>query len=356
MKQLLEIPAYRQELSEIAPEFASFTELDGKHFLITGAGGLIGRYLTDLLMTLKEKYFPALAVTVLARNREKTEAIFAPYLADPGFKVLIRDVTLLTAEDTVESYDYLIHAASNAHPLAYAKDPVGTFLANITGTERMVGLTLRNAHARFLFLSSSEVYGPADNDVDHPLYEDDYASPDIRDPRSCYSESKRAAETYCACCRVQYGLDYVAVRPGHVYGPTATDSNSRADIQFFRKAVAGEEIVMKSEGKQCRSYCYIGDAARGLLYALLKGESGAAYNISNRHSYVTIRGLAEKIAEKGGTTLRFELPDQTEKAGFSRIQMSILAPDKLEALGFAPIFSLDKGVERTARLMKAMQE
>ena len=110
-----------------------------------------------------------------------------------------------------------MHAASNAHPSAFSADPVGTMRANLLGVMRLLE-GLRAGGRRLLFVSTGEIYGenPA---VTGGFREDDFGRIDPMNPRSCYPESKRAAETLCASYASQYGLDCVVARLCYVYGP-----------------------------------------------------------------------------------------------------------------------------------------
>ncbi len=197
-------------------------------------------------------------------------------------------------------------------------------------------------------LSTGEVYG------ENPTFEAGFSEADhgwidTMTPRACYPESKRAAETLVASYRAQYGVDALVARLCHVYGPTFTSSNSRADAQFIRKALAGEDIVMKSAGSQVRSFCYVSDAARAIFTLLERGAAGEAYNVANRRSVASIRQYAETLAGIAGVRLAFDLPPETERAGYTKITRAVLNPAKLEALGWTARYDLKAGLEETYR-------
>ena len=201
-----------------------------------------------------------------------------------------------------------------------------------------------------LFVSTGEIYG------ENPAIRDGFAETDFgkiesMNPRACYPESKRAAETLCASYLKQYQVDSVVARLCYVYGPTITSENSRADAQFLRNAIAGEDVVMKSAGAQVRSYCYVADAASALAAILLNGESGCAYNVANRDSVRSIREYAETLAGVAGVRVRFELPDDAEKKGYSAVSRAVQKPDRLEALGWKPAFTFEEGMEHTYRII-----
>ena len=324
--------ACRQELAE---------RLRGKRVLVTGAGGLVGSTFVDLLMALDRLYGLEISVSVLGRNRNALEARFDAYCSsNGGFRIIEGDVS--SVDLSGQEADYVVHAASPAHPLAYAKTPVDVMKANLLGTLNLLELA-RRCGARLLFVSSGEIYGISDQ-PDSAFGEGGCGRIDISDPRSCYPESKRAAETLCAAYGAQYGVDAVIARLCHVYGPAITQNNSRADAQFLRNVLAHEDIVMKSPGSQVRSFCYVKDAASGLLYILLEGKTGEAYNVANGNSVATIRQYAQTLAELGGVKIRDEYPTQTEASGYSRVTRAVLDAAKLQRLGWEPQYDLRNGL------------
>ena len=156
----------------------------------------------------------------------------------------------------------------------------------------------------------------------------------------------------CQAYRQEYGVDSIIARPCHLYGPTMTSSDSRAIAQFVRNAVARAPIVLKSEGLQDRTWCYVTDAAAALLFILLRGQSGEAYNVADPHSRATVRAMAEKTAAAGGTQVVFAQPDAAEKAGFTPITHAVLSAEKLMALGWAPGVRLEEGLSATVRILR----
>ena len=141
----------------------------------------------------------------------------------------------------------------------------------------------------------------------------------------------------------QYGTDALVARLCHVYGPSIARSNSRADAQFLRKGVSGEDIVMKSDGSQVRSFLYVRDAAEALMLLCRKGARGQAYNVAGRWVH-SIREYAETLAHLAGVKVVFENPDDAEKAGYSRVNRAVLDPSKIEKLGFESRTSLEQGL------------
>lgn len=319
-----------------------FNELQGKSILVTGANGLIASCLIDVLMYLNLKRSYNIDIYALCRNIDKAKIRFEEYKNYNKFHILNQDVCEPINLDI--KINYIIHAASNAHPLAYSKYPVETMKTNFLGTMNLLNYSKDYKIERLLYVSTSEVYGENLN-ISNGFDEECWGKINILNPRSCYSESKRAAETLCVSYMKEYQTDVVIARPGYIYGPMITEENSRADAQFLRNALGGNDIVMKSKGEQVRSYCYVMDTATALLTILLKGRNGEAYNIANRNSEVSISEFAKAIAEYANVGLKFEIPDSVETQGYSVISKSVLNSQKLEGLGWRPVYSLNQGIK-----------
>lgn len=334
---------YLTDLQRIRASVPNVESLRHSRVLVTGAGGLICSALVDFLLSLDLD----IKVYAAGRNPEKLKNRFTHWQDNPNL-VFVRYDALEPLELDVP-FDYLVHGASNASPKAYSTQPVETMLANITGIHNI----LRYAHAhqgkRVLYVSSSEVYGKKEGSA--PYHEQKYGFVDILNPRACYPSSKRAAETLCAAYAQEYGVQAVIVRPGHIYGPTATPTDDRASSQFPRDVLAGKDIVMKSAGSQLRSYCYVLDCVSAMVTVLLEGNAGEAYNISNPRSVVTIRQMAEGFAHAAGREILFDNPSDAEAKSYNLMDNSALEADRLQSLGWQGLFDLEAGVRATLDAM-----
>jgi nucleoside-diphosphate-sugar epimerase len=203
---------------------------------------------------------------------------------------------------------------------------------------------IKHGMKRFLYVSSGEIYGEGDGRV---LQEEYSGYVDCMKPRSCYPSSKRTAETLCVSYAYEYGADVVIARPCHVYGPHFTESDNRVYAQFIRNILRGEDIVMKSTGEQFRSWCYSVDCVTALLYVLLKGTSGEAYNIADPTSVLTIRQLAEMVAGIGNRQVVMEIPTETEKASYNPVTKSVFSVNKLNGLGWEVSGSMEEKMRKT---------
>lgn len=334
---------YLRDVDRAIQALPDVQKLRSARILITGATGLVGAFLTDCLLALSDQNALDLRLYALCRNAARAKERFGERV-----NAIAADVSEATA---LPECDYIIHAASNAHPKAFSADPVGTMLANILGVRNLLEHLRAQGHGRLLFVSTGEIYG------DNPAIRDGFAETDFgkidsMNPRACYPESKRAAETLCASYLSQYRVDSVVARLCYVYGPTITNENSRADAQFLRNALSKTDIIMKSAGAQVRSYCYVADAARALITILSGGESGSAYNVANRAAVRSIREYAETLAKVAGVQVKFETPEDAEKRGYSTVSRAVQKPDRLEALGWKPLFSFEEGIEHTFRIIE----
>ena len=332
---------YRSALERVVPEIAI---RDGK-VLVTGASGLIGSCIIDLLM-LANNHGRAFEVYALGRNAEKLRLRFSAFILSPQLHFVEQDIC--NPLDNSISYDYIIHGASNADPRNYAKYPAETMLINLEGAKNILNYCKEHPSTKALMMSTFEVYGNAGKDV---YAESDSGVVDLNMIRSSYPESKRCMEILTRCYVEEYGVNAVIGRLCSIYGPTLSKDDSKAHAQFIRNGLKGENIVLKSKGEQRRTYCYVIDAVTGLLCILDKGTTGEAYNIANENAIVTIAEVAQRIAKIAGTKVVFEIPDELEKKGYSKPQNCILDNSKLKSLGWAGHYTIDDGLNECLNIL-----
>ena len=296
-------PIYIQSIKSVASEI----DVDGGRVLVTGATGLIGSCLVDVLLEANHSFGKHFTVYAMGRSEEKLVRRFG----DTDVHCVAQNVT---EPITIEGLNYIIHAASNADPRSYAVYPVETILTNILGAKNVLDYGKVN-ECRVLLTSTFEVYGKLDQDE---YAESDYGVVDLDLIRSCSPESKRTAESLFKSYHDEYGVDCVTARLSSIYGPTMQANDSKAHAQFLMNGLEGKDIVLKSKGTQKRTYCYVMDAVSGILAVLFCGKSGEAYNVANDKSIATIAEVALTIAEIAGTKVVFDLPDDIESKGFSK--------------------------------------
>lgn len=335
----------------ISNGWLSLSSLSGKTILLSGATGMIGKCIIDLLAGHNQDHADEKPIQVIAlsRNRRSAEGRLAEYWNRDFFRYISCDVNQEIPE--CGQVDYIIHAASNTHPLQYSQDSIGTITANVIGTKNLLDYAVAHKTERFCFVSSVEIYGENRGDVDR--FQEDYLGYlNCNSLRAGYPESKRVGETLCNAYGQTYQLDFVVPRLSRTYGPTMLLSDSKAIAQFIKKAAAGEDIILKSAGTQLYSYTYATDAAMGILTVLLKGKSGEAYNISDLESEVTLRQITEWLAEDNGVKVTFEVPDVTEQAGYSTATKALLDTEKITELGWRPQVHMREGLMRTVQSLR----
>lgn len=319
------------------------SKLNGCNVLVTGATGLIGSALVETLLSSSATCH----VYAACRNVEQATTRFVSYDDCQRFHLLNYDVTLPLTGDTC--FDYIIHAASPASPNSFSQHPVEVMTANFLGVKHLLDYGMKHAMKRMLFVSSGEIYGEGDG---HAFSEKDSGYIDCNSPRACYPTSKRAAETLCASYVAEYGTDVVIARLCHTYGPCFTEKDNRVYAQFLRNVMRGEDITLRSQGLQMRSWIYIADAVSGILHVLLKGEKGEAYNVANPQSCITIRQLAELTASLAGRKVVFDIPkDDLYQGNTTPISCATFSTKKLQTLGWQPQYSMEEGLRQTLAIL-----
>ena len=338
-------PLYIEDLNGII-KVHGFNLLYGKTFLITGATGLIGVCLIDALM-LANKNGADITVYAVGRNKEKAAARLGEYYDNNHFYFIEQDVRQPLLKDI--SVDYIIPLASNTHPLAYSQYPIETIEINVKGAEYALQKAIE-CNATVLYPSTVEVYGNARGE---DVFTEDYTGQlNLSTARACYTESKRVSEALCQSYIAEKGAKVKIVRLSRLFGSTILMSDTKASSQFIIKALNGEDIVLKSKGEQFFSYTYVADAVSAMLYVLLHGEIGEAYNIANNQCNVHLKDFAQTCAEWTGKSVVFDLPSEVEQKGFSIAIQAILDNSKIKDLGWKPSFDFHNAVDRTLTILK----
>ena len=342
---------YQEDILAAAELDLPWEKLQDSSIVLSGASGLIGSFLVDVIMEKNASCALNCTVYALGRSEERAKTRFSKHAEDPHLIFIPYDVRQPLQWTGRDEITYVLHLASNTHPLQYATDPIGTITTNMTGLQNLLDLAVSHHACRFAFASSNEIYG--ENRGDTELFAEDYCGYiDCCTVRAGYPASKRCGEALCQAYRAQKGLDVVIPRFTRTYGPTMLPSDSKAISQFIKKGAAGEDIVLKSAGTQYYSYQYMADSVSGLLTVLLCGESGEAYNIAEARSDIMLKDLAAVIAEMSGKRVVFEIPDAVEASGYSRATKARLDGSKLAALGWKPRYDIRSGLERTIRILR----
>lgn len=342
---------YMDDVKKTAMLDLPWEKLQNKSIMLSGATGLIGSYLIDVILEKNKTEGLECTVYALGRNENKAKERFVRHIHDHHLIFIPYDVKKLLIREDIGTVDYVIHLASNTHPLQYSTDPIGTITTNIIGVQNMLDFAIEHKATRFAFASSNEIYGENRGDVE--LFDESYCGYiDCNTMRAGYPESKRCGEALCQAYKAQKNLDIVILRFTRSYGPTMLMSDTKAISQFIKKSIAGEDIVLKSAGTQYYSYQYVADSVSGLLTILLKGNSGEAYNIAEEHSDIMLKDLAALIAEINGKKVVYQIPDEVEAAGYSKATKARLNGHKLQNLGWKPAYNIKSGIEHTIEILK----
>ncbi len=332
---------YKESIRNISNELP----LNKGSVLITGATGLIGSCIADILLEANRNG-AQFEIFTMSRSLEKIKKRFNGYVIP-----IIQDVT--EPLDEKNKFDYIIHCASNADPRSYSTNPVETMLTNIVGNKNVLDYCKLHKSTRLILTSTFEVYGTIDG---VSVYKENMSGViDQTILRNGYPESKRSCELLLRSYVDEYNINAVIVRLPSVYGPTMLKSDSKAHAQFIKNVLNREDIVLKSKGSQKRTYTYVLDAVSGIFKVLFEGEVGEIYNISNEKSIASIADVAKVCAEIAGTKVIFELPDEVESKGFSRSKDCILDNSKLKALGWNAKYSLKEGLLETIEYLGDMR-
>ena len=341
-----------EDLERIVSEPIAWDKLKGKKVLISGINGLIASYIARTIFWLNDQKNMQINLYGIARSEEKTRKKWGGILERDDFHMIYQDVTKpLCAE---ESFDLMIHAASQTGPDQFVKDPVGTAMGNVLGAYHLLEYGRQHGVSQFLLLSTREIYGKGNLDF---VAEDDYGVMDPTSVRSCYPESKRMAENLCADYRQQYGIDCRIVRIAHTYGPGMLLGDGRVVGDFLGNVVNRQDIVMNSDGLGTLALTYIGDVIAGIFYALLQFED-FVYNVSNSEETVTVKELAQILCEEfadRGISLVMNIPKE-KSSGYLAYKLGFLKSDKAMAEGWSPKVGLRAGMQRTVKFFEEMKE
>jgi UDP-glucuronate decarboxylase len=344
-------PVIRQDLDEILDRDLPWEQLSGSTVLVTGASGMLPSYAVRTLLALNDRHGAGITVHGLVRNGDKARRLLADVLDRPDFHLIVQDVA--QPLNWSGPLDYVVHGASAARPVLHGTAPVATIKANLLGTANLLDLCVAQGSRAFAFMSSSEVYGaqPAGTEL---IDEQSYGGFDILDPRACYAEGKRAAEAMCAAYQAQFGIACRIARFGHIYGPGMAHDDGRVQADFAANVVAGNDIVLNSDGSAVRTYTYVADAIAGLFYMLLRGDQ-TVYNVADPAGLVSIRRLAELFTEvRPEKGLRLIFTNKSDARSYSQAKGLGLDSQRLAGLGWRASVDLPTGLNRMVTDMESI--
>jgi UDP-glucuronate decarboxylase len=291
------------DLEAIANDSASeLSVMAGKRLLITGGAGFLGYEMVQAILRANESAQEPIRLTVYDNFARGLPAWLKALTGREHLTVVEHDIRAPLPDD-VEDFEFVIHAAGIASPTYYRRHPIETMDANVNGLRILLDWCVRcqdrgRPVESFLFFSSSEIYG--DPPPEHiPTPETYRGNVSSTGPRACYDESKRYGETLCVNFAREYGLPVKIARPFNNFGPGLKITDRRVIPDFARDILADRDIVMLSDGSASRTFCYISDAVTGYYKILIRGHDGEAYNVGVEKPEISMRELAERLAELG---------------------------------------------------------
>lgn len=337
-----------ENLAEVLPALAGTT------LLITGAQGFLCSYIVDAVAHFND-----------VSGKQPCRIIAVDNLSASGGERLAhlsgrRDVAFLrhnVADPLLldEPVHWIVHGASIASPTIYRQYPLETIDANTMGTRRLLDLAITNDIRGMVIMSSSEIYGDPPPEF-IPTPESYQGNVSCFGPRACYDESKRMAETLSWVYHNKYGVRANTIRPFNVYGPGLRLDDKRVLPDFISAALSGQPIVLFSDGRPTRTFCYVTDLIRGLFHILLSGNGGEAFNIGSDEGEISMIDLAERVRQAAADVL--ERPAVSVEMRLSKDQLYLVdnpqrrCPDitKIKTrFPWEPIVPLGEGLRRTLR-------
>lgn len=330
--------------------------LRGKKVLITGGAGFLGHYLVQTITHANKRDGAKIDLTVFD-NLSRGEPNWLKGLREAkALKVVQQDMREALPKD-LGRLDYIVHAASIASPTYYRKDPIGTMDANVNGLRNLLDHAKKQQDAGdaiggFLFFSSSEIYGDPDA-ANIPTREDYRGQVSCTGPRACYDEAKRYGETLCVNFNRQHGLPTKCARPFNNFGPGLKITDGRVIPDFARDVLSNRDIVMLSDGKATRTFCYVADAVIGYYKVLTRGRGGEGYNVGTETPEISMGDLAKKIAALGkelfgynGKVVLKASADSDYLVDNPNRRCPVIEKMRKD-VGFEPAVSLDEGLKRS---------
>lgn len=336
----------RQDMEEIAGDENLSDHLKNSTVFITGATGMLGSQVVWALACMNRMENCNIRIVAMARNEEKVKKVFGDLADEPYLTIYYGDIN--EPIDYPGRVDYIIHGASATASKYFVTHPAETIQTALKGTEHILEFARQKEIKGMVYLSSLEVYGTPDKEK-QKIGEADYGYLDPMSIRSSYSEGKRMAECMCAAYAGEYDIPVKVARLSQTFGAGVEYQDGRVFAEFARCAVEKKDIILHTQGNTVRSYCYTKDAIRAILYILLKGQRGEAYNVTNMDTAVSIKEMAQLVCSlypENGIQVKIEIPEDVASFGYNPEMVIRLDSSKLQELGWEPTVGLKEMFER----------
>ena len=318
------------------------------NIIVAGGAGFIGSHLCKRF--IQEGHTVFCIDNLISGEKSNVVSL----MDNPAFKFIEHDVSesFSLIADKFADIDYIFHLASPASPnkkstRSFVNNPIETLLVNSVGTYNLLTLA-QEKHAKFLFASTSEVYGDAQISPQSEAY---FGNVNPNGIRSVYDEGKRFSEAMTFAFLRKYETDVRIIRIFNTYGPFMHRDDGRVVSDFITNAIDGVPLSMFGDGKQTRSFCYIDDLVEGITRAMFtEGTRGEVINLGNPDER-SIAELAKKIQEMTGTQSQITFEPAPEDDPKQR-KPDITKAKKL--LEWEPQITLEEGLKRTIAYFRAL--
>ena len=332
-----------------------FEKMSGKNILITGGAGFLGYYLVQSIVhwNKRKKLGHKINLTVIDNFIRGIPQWINNIKTNNEFDLISHDITKQLPKK-INSFNYIIHAASIASPMYYRKFPIETMDANTIGLRHLLDYSHDNKNniEGFLYFSTSEIYG--DPDIKNiPTTEEYRGNVSCTGPRACYDESKRYGETLCVNFSKQYDIPIGIARPFNNYGPGLKINDGRVISDFAKCVINNNDITLFSDGTPTRTFCYIADAIIGYFKILILSKPGEIFNIGIEKPEISINELADLIVNKSKKLFNYN----GKLVNKSSLDIDYLTdnPNRRcpsikkakEEIGFNPRIDIEEGIERS---------
>lgn len=327
-----------ENLGAIGKELAKST------ILLTGASGFLGKYFMATFSELG-KQFPELKSRIVAIDNYTTSDRESVAEKDIGDNVEWIYADAKIGCELPDKFDYIIHTAGIASPHHYRSMPLETIYVAVDVTRSLLEKA-REDDARFLFFSSSEIYGdPVPTEI--PTKESYRGNVASRGPRACYDESKRLGETLCWIYSENFGVHASVVRPFNVYGPGMMPTDYRVLPNFAWSVASNKEISLYGDGSQTRTFCYVTDAIVGFLKVLVNSPQADVFNVGNPSPEVSINDLVQVVGKVLSTSPKIKYVEYPESYPADEPMRRCPDISKIQSmLGYQPKINLEEGLSR----------
>jgi len=298
--------------------------------VVTGGSGFIGSHLCERF--LSDRHDVVCVDNLLTGDRKNIE----PFLANPRFRFVEHDVSKPIHLD--DRIDWILHFASPASPVDYARLPIQTLKVGALGTHNSLGLA-KACGARFLLASTSEVYG---DPLVSPQPETYWGNVNPIGPRGVYDEAKRFAEAITMAYHTVHGLNTRIVRIFNTYGPRMKLSDGRLIPNMLVQTLRNEPLTVYGDGSQTRSFCFVSDLVDGIVRLMESGHHDPM-NLGNPEERTILDFIKalEEIVGRPLPTVNRPLPTDDPKVRCPNIARA------RSTLGWEPRVSLRDGLRRT---------